>query len=140
MDTRFYRLALIMIVAGASVAPFVSHAFLPEELQKLHNESEQQREERREQFRQDVLEKRKEVLTKWHDRREILKEKIKEEQNRIKSDFELRRSKEGEPRSATSTATTTPAEHEAENGFFFTIKQEAQNFVHAFSLRHLFGN
>ncbi|MDP3769312.1 MAG: hypothetical protein U1A23_04660 [Candidatus Sungbacteria bacterium] len=140
IDKRFYRFALIISLAGASMSPFISHANFAQELQKIHDESEQQREERKEQFRQDVLEKRKEVLTKWQDRKEEFKVKLKEGQDRIKFDFELRRTKEEETRASATVATSTPVqENESGNGFFSVIKQKAQDFVHAFSLKRLFG-
>gem|GEM_PF-2123501 len=141
MDKRLYRFVLIISVVGASMSPLISRANFAQEIQKMHNESEQQREERKEQFRQDVLEKRKEMLIKWNDRKEEFKDKLKEGQDRIKSDLDLYRAKEEEIRTSTTTVTTSPVEGGAQgNGFFSVIKQKAQDFARAFSFKHLFGN
>ncbi len=140
IDKRLYRFALMSVV-GASMFPLISHANFAQEIQKIHDDSEQQREERKQQFRQDVLEKRKEMLTKWQDRKQEIKDKLKEGQDRIKSDLEFHRTKEEEVHASTTVVTSTPvSENESGNGFFSVIKQKAQDFAHAFSLKHLFGN
>ena len=85
---------LMPIIAGMAIFPFISHARISDNLRKIHQESREQKEIRREQFRQDVLEKRREVLLKWSDRKQDFKEKLNEERRRVKSEFERYRLRE----------------------------------------------
>lgn len=116
--------------------PLISQAWIPDDLRKLHDESIEQKDARREQFKQDILEKRKEVLSKWADRKQEFEETLSKEREKIKSGFELRRARKEADKNA---ATTT--EMQDQGGFFSLIKKGTQNIVHFFSpLKDLFGN
>lgn len=77
------------LLVGINLFPLISHGFFTDELRKIHEQSIEQRESQREQFKQDVLEKRKEIRAKWHDRKEEFKNKIKEKRDKIKSEFDM---------------------------------------------------
>lgn len=76
------------MVIGTSMLPVISHAFFPSELRKMHEESRQKGEERREKLRQDILEKRKEFLNEWHDKKQVIKGRFKRERQKTKNDVE----------------------------------------------------
>ena len=141
-----------LVLAAAGVFPFVTRAFFPDELRKLHAESVEQRDSQREQFRQDVLEKRKEMLSRWHDRKEEFKNRLKGEQDRIRPEFEIRRTR-GEELSA--AASTTPGIQNqtvsyrccdtsgevATSSLISVIARGAKDIVRAlFPFGNLFGN
>lgn len=54
----------------------------------MHEESRQKGEERREKLRQDILEKRKEFLNEWRDKKLVIKGRFKRERQKTKSDVE----------------------------------------------------
>lgn len=144
IGNRLSRYAVIAIVVGVHISPFVSHGFFPEDLQRFHEESAQQREERREQFRQNVLEKRKEMISKWHGRTQELKERFKEGGQEIKSGFEMRQSEDTHALTSvasSSLATTTPEQEEPKKeNFFSAIKKRVNDITHLFSqFGNLFG-
>lgn len=132
----------VLVIAGAMVFPFASHAFFPEELRKIHEQSLEQRESQREQFKQDVLEKRREMLSRWHERKEDFKSRLKSEQDRIKSEFEIRRTKGDELSAAASTTSGIQGQGEvATSSFLSVITKGAKNFVHTlFPFSNLFEN
>lgn len=141
IGNRLFRYAVIAIVVGAYVSPFISYASFPEDIQRIHEESAQQREERREQFRQNVLEKRKEMISKWHGRTQELKGRLKEGGQEIKSGFEIRQSEDVHAVASSSIATTTPEQEEPKKENFFSIvKKRVNNITHLFSqFGNLFG-
>lgn len=132
---------VVPIIAGISILPFISWAWIPDDLRKIHDESIEQRDARREQFKQDILEKRKEVLSKWADRKQEFEETLNKEREKIKSGFELRRTRKEADR---SSATTTEIQDQGvgtQGGFFSFIKKGTQDIAHFFSpLKDLFGN
>lgn len=98
---------LMWVAAGTVMFPLFSHALLiSDNLRKIHNESWEQREALREQFKQDVLEKRKEVLSKWAHRRQEFEEKLSKERDRVRLGFELRRMRNREDKSSRETTET----------------------------------
>lgn len=127
---------IVPIIAGIATLPLISHGFFPDDLRKLHDESIEQRDARREQFKQDILEKRKEVLSKWADRKQEFEETLSKEREKIKSGFELRRS-----RKEADASSTPPTETQEQGRFFSIIKKSTQGIMHFFSpLKDLFGN
>lgn len=132
----------VFVLAVAGVFPFATRAFFPDELRKLHAESVEQRDSQREQFRQDVLEKRKEMLSRWYDRKEEFKNRLKGEQDRIKSEFEIRRTKGDELSAAASTTPVIQSHGEvATSSLISVIARGAKDIVHAlFPFGNLFGN
>jgi len=142
MNTRSaFFLYIVLMITGVFILPFISHGWIPDDLRKLHDESIDQREMRREQFRQDILERRKEVLTKWADRKQEFEETLSKEREKIKSEFEMRR-----PRKKADATSTPPTETQEqgmpiENSFFSAIRKSVQDIAHFFSpLKDLFGN
>ena len=132
----------VVIAAGTSVLPFISHASFAEDLRKIHEQSQEERESRREQFKQDILEKRKVMLTKWHDRKQGFTDRLKEEQDKLRSGFEIRRAKEEELRAGSSSISDIDnKDQEPIGGFFAAIKKSAEGIVHAFlPFANVFGD
>ena len=132
----------VVIAAGTSVLPFISHASFAEDLRKIHEQSQEERESRREQFKQDILEKRKIMLTKWHDRKQGFTDRLKEEQDKIRSGFEIRRVKEEELRASSSSALDLKnQDQELIGGFFAAIKKNAHDIAHTFlPFTNIFGD
>ena len=141
MRSRASRLYAVLVIAGVGLLPLVSRAFFPAELRKIHEESIEQRDSEREQFRQDVLEKRKEMLAKWHDKKEEFRNRLKVEQEKIASQLEVSR-KKGIEIHGTSTASVMEAENGTTNDDIVSvIKKGVKNFAHAlFPFSHLFRN
>ena len=135
-------LYVVIIAAGTSVLPFISHASFADSLRKIHEQSREERDSRREQFRQDILEKRKEMLTKWRDRKQGFEDKLKEEQDKIRSGFEIRRTKEEELRASSSLISSTHnQDQEPIEGFFAIIKKSAHDIAHTFlPFTNVFGD
>ncbi len=132
---------LALISAGIVILPLVSYGWIPDNLRKLHEESIEQKDTRREQFRQDILEKRKEVLSKWADRKQDFGEKLREERERIKSGFELRRPRKEIDASGTMPTETQEQEIAPKERFFSIIKKSTQDIANFFSpLKDLFGD
>ena len=132
----------VVITAGTSTFPFISHASFADSLRKIHEQSREERDSRREQFRQDILEKRKEMLTKWHDKKQGFEDKLKEEQDKIRSGFEIRRAKEEELRASSSSVPDFKnQDQEPIGGFFAAIKKSAHDIAHIFlPFTNVFGN
>ena len=131
-----FMYAVFMEITGISIFPLISHAFLPAELRALHEESAQRVEERREKFRQDILEKRKEFLNEWHEKKQGIKEKIKKENERLKLEFEFRRggTKEEIGPVASSTEAEIPESDLWPKRDFLTLFQKsAKDIAHVFS-------
>lgn len=129
------------VVMGAVMFPLVSYALTFDNLYKIHDESRDQREVRREQFKQDVLEKRKEVLSKWANRKQGFEEKLSKERDRVKSGFELRRRQSKEDKDSLATAETQEQRAAAQEKLFSLIKKNTQNIVDLFlPLKNLFSN
>ena len=132
---------IVLVVAGIAMLPLVSHGWIPDNLRKLHEESIEQKDARREQFRQDILERRKEVLTKWADRKQDFGEKLREERERIKSGFELRRPGKEIDASGTMPTETQEQEIAAKERFFSIIKKSTHDIANFFSpFKDLFGD
>ena len=142
MRSRMPHAYAFLVLAAASAFPFVTHAFFPDELRKLHAESVEQRDSQREQFRQDVLEKRKEMLSRWHDRKEEFKNRLKGEQDRIRSDFEIRPTRGEELSAAASTTPVIQSQGQvATSSLISVIARGAKDIVRAlFPFGNLFGN
>ena len=136
-----YLYAVVM-AAGTSVLPFISHASLAEDLRKIHEQSREERESRKEHFKQDILEKRKEILTKWHDRKQGFTDRLKEEQDKIRSGFEIRRAKEEELRASSSLLSSTHnQDQEPTGGFFAAVKKSVHDIAHTFlPFTNVFGD
>ena len=128
-------------IAGAGFLPLAAHAFSIDDLRRMHEQSIEQRDAQREQFRQDVLERRKEFFLKWGDRKQGIKDKFKADQERIRAEFKTRRPDEEIMQTATSSvSTTTEQEHieEPKQDLFFVIQKQANGFFQKIS--SLFGN
>ncbi len=126
-----FFISAVSVIAGTAVFALISHAFFPDDLRKLHGESQEQRDIRREQFKEDILEKRKEVLTKWASRKDQWEEKLNKERERVMSGFELRRTRKVADGSS-FTATTTRIQEVGQGGFLFTIRKTATGIMHFF--------
>ena len=142
MRNRVSHLYALLVLAAAGLFPIATRAFFPDELRKMHEQSVEQRDSQREQFKQDVLEKRKEMLGRWHERKEEFKNRLKGEQDKIKAEFEMRRTR-GEELSA--TASTTPViQGQGEvvtSSFISVITRGARDIVHAlFPFGNFFGD
>lgn len=121
--------------------PLVSYALISDNLRKIHDESREKREVRREQFKQDVFEKRKEVLSKWANRKQGFGEKLSRERDRVKSGFELRRMRNEEDKNSMEITETQELGIAAQERLFSIIKKSAQDIADFFlPLRDLFGN
>ena len=142
MRNRASHLFALLVLAAAGLFPIATRAFFPDELRKMHEQSVEQRDSQREQFKQDVLEKRKEMLGRWHERKEEFRNRLKGEQDKIKAELEMRRTR-GEELSA--IASTTPAiqghDDVATSSFLLVIKRGARDIVHAlFPFGNFFGD
>ena len=134
---------MVGILAGTGVFPFAGHAFFTDDLRKMHEQSIEQRDSQREQFRQDVLEKRKEFLNRWRDRRQGIKDKIRQDQEKIRAEFRTTRHPDEEMIASTSTSTEIVHESfgdEPRNDFFSSIQRQAADLARKIStLVKLFG-
>ncbi len=118
----------IFIIAGISILPYSTHAFFTENLRKLHEQRIEQRADEREQFRQEVIERRKEFLIKWHEKKRNIKEKFEKDKQRIESEFSSRSDFED-----TATMTLDTELHKGGNkendDFFATLYYRVNNLL-----------
>ena len=130
-----------VFMMGAIVFPLISRAFFPDELRKIHEQSKEERDMRREQFKQDILEKRKVIFAKWHDKKEAIKDKLKQDQERIKSGFDMRKIQDENLQGTSSAMWGVLHEEEKQTGSFLSsIKKGVQNVAHALlPFPNLFG-
>ena len=130
-----------VFIMGAIVFPLISRAFFPDELRKIHEQSKEERDMRREQFKQDILEKRKVIFAKWHDKKEAIKDKLKQEQERIKSGFDMPRIQDENLQGTSSAMWGALYEDEKQTGSFLSaVKKGVQNVAHALlPFPNLFG-
>lgn len=83
-------MSVIVLIVAALWPPRLSYAFFPE-IKNMHAESQDRMEEQRNKFRQDVLEKRKEFLQEWRQKKQGIKERIEKGKERATTEFNQRR-------------------------------------------------
>ena len=125
-------LFIALVFMGAAISPCISRASFADDLRKIHDESQEQRDMRREQFRQDILEKRKEVFTKWASKKDQWEEKLQKEGARVMSGFDLRRTRK-ETNAHSSLAAAIRIQEAMRGGFFFIMRKSIMDMIHFFS-------
>ena len=78
--------SVIVLIATALWLPRLSYAFFPE-IKNMHAESQDRIEDQRNKFRQDVLEKRKEFLQEWRQKKQGIKARIEKGKERATTEF-----------------------------------------------------
>ena len=134
-------LCVVAGIAGIALMPFISRASFSDDLRRIHEQSQDERDMRREQFKQDVLEKRKEMLTKWHDKKQEIKDRLKEEQNKLTSDFEIHRMTATTSASSSTLWKIQQQGREESSDFLSILKKSAKDIVHSLlPFPYFFGN